>query len=135
MWKFNACDLVLMDPLVSLVSLIDFFGLSSVYPCCMTTFKDSSGFLKVCGGTRSESRFTTVEGEFEKSIGMAACGTTALLHYRIELEIHMLVVRFAHIEPITTYDLNDIHCIIPLDPMNCHIAQAPRMTTSHRPRR
>ena len=91
-WKFNACDLVLMDPLVSLVSLIDLFGLSSVYPCCMTTFKDSSGFLRVCGGARSESRFTTVEGEFEKSIGMAACGTTALLHYRIELEIHMLVV-------------------------------------------
>ena len=58
----------------------------------MTTFKDSSGFLRVCGGARSESRFTTVEGEFEKSIGMAACGITALLHYRIELEIHLLVM-------------------------------------------
>ena len=81
-----------MDPLVSLVSLMDFLGLSSVYPCCMTTFKNSSGFLKVCGGARCESRFTTVEGEFEKSIGMAAGGTITLLHYRIELEIHLLVV-------------------------------------------
>ena len=36
----------------------EFFELSCVYPCCKTIFKDSSGFLRVCGGARSERRFT-----------------------------------------------------------------------------
>ena len=65
-WIFSFCDYVLTDSTRRPRLPEGFLEFSSVYPRCITIFKDSSGFLRFVAGARSEDCSLTVEGEFQK---------------------------------------------------------------------
>ena len=86
-WTFNSFDCVLTDSTRRPRFSEGFLKLSSVYPRCITILKDFSGCFGFVGGVRSENCSVTVEGEFEESCGMAACGIVSFLHERYYIEI------------------------------------------------